>query len=142
MAVTSPSQVVTANAVRLGNSITHHHASYRRRPNQEPIFVVMDAALIVVVMKAELGGVTLRESILYIDIGDPHLLMPGFEGVQTAVSILFQEVEISEVVIDTIRSQISEHSDRRVLVDKNKTTKIATEALDTGSNGYEIEIRA
>ena len=68
----------------------------------------MDTALIVVVMKAEFGGVTFRERVLNIDICDAHLLIPGFEGVQAAVGIFFQEIEISEIVIDTIRSKISE----------------------------------
>src|SRR5438552_2154359 len=68
--------------------------------------------------------------------------MPWLERVQTAIRILLEKIETGEVVVDAVRSEISEQADTGLLFGENEATKITDELLDAGTDGNEIEVRA
>src|SRR6185369_3198191 len=60
------------------------HVSDRRGPDQKAIAIKLDAATVVVVMKAALNRVALANEILAKDVGDVHVLVARVEPIQTA----------------------------------------------------------
>src|ERR1700752_3041459 len=116
------------------------HAN-RRGTRKETVVVVMHARLVLVIVDAELGRVTGVDEILQIKIRNNHLLVPQPERVEAAVGVLLEEIEIRRVVLPAVRVQVSKKSQAGLLVDKNKSAKIAGKTLDSRSHRYEIVVR-
>src|SRR4029077_1965397 len=102
----------------------------------------MDGGVVFVVVYAELPRIPLEEEILPVEIGDDDFLVSQRERVQPAISIFFQEVEVSNVVLIEIGFQVAEKSDAGLFVHENEPTEIAVEPLDARANGNEIIVRA
>src|SRR5205807_1138283 len=85
-----PPEVIGPDAVRYRRSIGHNNSADWRRTYQEAVLVVMDVGLIIVVVEAEFGRVAPCEEVLNVNVGDPNLLVPGFERIQPTVRVLFQ----------------------------------------------------
>ena len=72
--------------------ISVYHSAGGRRTDQKPIVIVVNAGVVAVVVKAELGGVAPGKKILYVDVGDVNLLSTILKFVQAAVRILLETV--------------------------------------------------
>src|ERR1039458_3175273 len=140
VAVTGPAQVVGTNTV-LQNALIHHQPD-GRGPDEEPIVVEVNRGVVAVVMETEFRGIALGQEILNVHVPDVDLLMARFEGVQTAVRVFLQKIEPGQVVVDPVRTQISEDADAGLLFGENKSTEIADELLNARPDGDEIKIRA
>ena len=101
VAVAGPADVRGMNAVRL-NHATRKHFANRRRAYEKTVVVVVDGGIVLVVMNAQLRGVTLEQEILAKHIGDNHLLIAQRHRIQAAVGILFEEIEVGNVVLPPI----------------------------------------
>src|SRR5262249_7606913 len=64
------------------------------------------------------------------------------EGVQSAVGIFLEEIEVGGVVFETIGTEIAEEANAGLLVDEEKTAEVGVELLDAGADGDEIVIGA
>src|SRR5579872_7307257 len=137
--VAGPAQIIGANAV-LKNAVIHHYAN-RGRARQEPIVIEVNGGIVSVVMETEFCGVAFEKRILNVDVSDINLLMARIEGVQTAVRVFFQKIKVRQVVIDPVRTQISEKPHSRLLFRENKSAKIAHELLNSCADRNEIKIR-
>ena len=62
VAVARPSQIVSTNVVRMNCAV--HHRAHRLRTNQKTVVVVVNTGVVMVVVEAEFGRVTLSEKIL------------------------------------------------------------------------------
>src|ERR1700689_5784152 len=101
VAVSGPSNVRGVDAVRMQNALRENCAD-RGWPNQKTIVVVMNGGIVFFVVNAELPRVPLKEEILTINVSDDYLLVPHRHGIQTAVGIFFEEVEIGEIVLPAV----------------------------------------
>src|SRR5580692_3205013 len=131
--VAGPAQIRRANFVGLKNS-------HRRGPHEKPVSVVLHARVVLVVVNAKFGRVARLHEILHIKIRDDHLLVPQLETVQAAVGVLFEKIEIGGVVFPAVRVKVSEKAYARLLVDKNKSAKIAGKTLDSRAHRKEIVV--
>ena len=103
----------------------------------------MKTGVVFVERADEFRGVAGKEKILEIDIAENDLLMAAVEsGVEAAVGIFFEEIEIGGVVFDAIAVQIAEDADGGLFIDEKKAAKIGVELLDAGAHGNEIVIGA
>ncbi len=62
------------------------------------------------------------------------------EGVEAAVGIFLEEVEIGDVVFDAIAVEVTEDAQGRFFVDKKKAAEVGVELLNAGARGDEIVI--
>ena len=92
-------------------------------------------------MHAHLRCVSREQEILAIRVGDDDLLIAQRHGIQPAVGVLLQKIEIGDVVLPAIRIEIAEDTQARLLFDEQKTAKIAIESLNARTYRDEIEIR-
>src|SRR5947209_12688408 len=74
-------------------------------------------------------------------IPDVNLLVPRIERVEAAIGILFKKIKIRQIVVNSVRPQISEQADTRLFLSENKATKITDKRLDACTNGNKIKIR-
>ena len=112
------------------------------RPHQKTVFVVVKAGIVAVVEETEFRGVSLGKEILDIKIADINLLVSLVEGVQAAVSVFFEEIKVSQVVVKAVGAQVAEEANSGLLLGEKESAKIAGELLDSGADGNEIEVRA
>ena len=75
-------------------------------------------------------------------IRESDLLVAKREGIERAIGIFFEEIEIGGVVFEAIGAEIAEEPEARLLVDEQETAKIGVELLDAGTEAHEIIIRA
>src|SRR5208283_1754755 len=108
VAVAGPAQIIGANGVRLRDPVGYDYASYWSRTHQETIGVKVNRGIVLVGKKTEFRGVALGKKVLNVNVGHLHLLFARLEGIETTVGVLLQHVEIHEVVIDAVRTEISE----------------------------------
>src|SRR5271155_3093804 len=101
VAVSRPSNVDGMDAVRMQNALRENRAN-RGGADQKTIVVVMNGGVVFIVVNAELRRVTLKEEVLAINVSDDHLLIPEFHGIQTAVGVFFEKVEIGEIVLPAV----------------------------------------
>ena len=66
--------------------------------------------------------------------------MAALERIEPAIGVLFQELEIGEVVLDTAGVQIAENTDSGLLIHKKKPTEVGIELLNTCANTDEIVV--
>ncbi len=93
-------------------------------------------------MEAEFGRVALGQEILNIKIGDVYLLMALVKGVQPAVGVLLEEVEVGKVVVEAVGAQVAEKPDARLLLREEKAAEVADELLNSGADRDKVEVRA
>src|SRR5215475_12473483 len=93
-------------------------------------------------MKTEFVSVTFGQEILNVHVRHIHLLASVLERVQTAVRILFEEVEPRQVVGDAIRAQVAEQPNAGLFFGKKEAAEIAGELLNSGAQSNKIIIRA
>src|SRR5271163_2506170 len=139
--IARPAEVGGVNAVCFDLVVEDDHAN-GRRAHQETVVVVMNSALIVVITHAELRGIALKEKILPVCIGDNHLLISSRPGIEPAVGVLLEQIEVSQVVLPAIRIQIAEKSHAGLFVHEQKAPEIGVEFLNARANGHKIKIRA
>src|SRR5690349_5732096 len=96
----------------------------RRRPHEEAIAIELNAASIVVVMKAALYRVTLAYEILVKDVGDVNVLVARVETVEAAVRVLFEHREIRAVELIMIVVECAEHACAKVVIGKDKPAEV------------------
>src|ERR1700730_17800901 len=108
--------------------------------DQKAVVVIMGAALVMVVMEADLRRVTRKEEVLAVVIEDQRILMPVRERVQKAVGIFFGLIEINQVELVAIGKSRAEQADRAIRVIENETAKVAVELLRAGTDRHEIVI--
>src|ERR1700676_2350695 len=106
VSVAGPAQIVGANAM-LQDAVAHYLAD-RRRPDQKSVVVVMNRRIVAVEMETEFCGVTFGQKVLNIDIADVNLLVARFKGIEPAVCVFLQKIKISQVVVNSVRTQVSE----------------------------------
>src|ERR1700722_14935826 len=141
VALAGPTDVRGMNAVRL-NHATRKHFANRRRAHEKTVVVVVDGGIVLVVMNAQLRGVTLEQEILAKHVGDDHLLITERHGIQAAVGILFEEIKIRDVVLPPIRIEIAEDADARLLFHKQETAEVAIKSLNAGAHRDKVVIWA
>src|SRR6185437_9966807 len=112
-----------------------------RGPDEEAVTIKLDAASIVVVVKAALDRVALANEILAEDVCDVNVLMARVETVETAVRVFLQHREVRAVELVTIIVERAKHARAEIVVGKNKTAEVGDERLDTSAHGNEIVIR-
>ena len=114
----------------------------RLGPRDDPVVVVVGGGIVFIKVVAELGRITLKQEILDVKIGDRHLLMPVVEGVQPAVGVLLQMIEVCEVVLVFVGFQVAENPESGLFFRIDKAAKIALELLNTRAYRDEIVVRA
>ena len=141
VAVAGPTDVRGMNAVRLDHAARKHFAN-RRRTHEKTVVVVMDGGIVFVVVNAQLRGVTLEQEILAKHVGDDHLLIAQRHRIQAAVGILFEEIEVRDVILPPIRIEIAEDADAWLFFHKQETAEVAIESLNAGAHRDKIVVRA
>src|SRR6202451_3219134 len=102
----------------------------------------MNRGVVLVVMHAQLRGVAREQKILAVRIGNDDLLITQRHGIQAAVSVLLQEIEIGDVILPPIRIQVAEQTHTRLLFHEQEAAKVAIEGLNASAHRNEIVIRA
>src|ERR1041385_13481 len=102
----------------------------------------MGTWVIVIKVKAEERGVTFPLGILPVEISHKHLLVPEVWRVQFAIGVFLEHLEICRVELIPIIGIIPEEANAKVGVAENKTSEIAHERLDAGSDRGRVEIGA
>src|SRR5260370_41798863 len=99
-----PTEIADADGARnrSGSRIMVHNISYRSRPHQKSVVIIVYRRVVLVPGDNKFGGVARKEKILQIDIAQHHLLVAAIECIQSTVGIFFQELEVSGVVFDLI----------------------------------------
>src|SRR5207245_8031755 len=108
-----------------------------RGTNEEAVVIVVGLAVVAAVVKAELGGIPLRQEILDIEVRDGHLLPAAMQFVEAAVGVLLEKVEKRAVVFEATRRQRAEHADARLLDHRDEAAKVSAELLDARAHRYE-----
>src|SRR5208337_1260172 len=139
--VAGPAQIIGANGVRLGNSVRYYHAPDRSRTHQETVGVKVNRGIVLVGKKAEFRGVALGKKVLNVNVGNLYLLFTRLEGIETAVGVLLQHVEVGEVVVDAVRTQVPEYSHSRLLIREDEAAEVAGELLNSGTDRHEVKVR-
>src|ERR1700752_3145506 len=111
MTITAKPQI--ANLDRMRPNIANQCRTY-----QKPIPVELDAASIVVVMKASLDRVALANKILAKDVGDVDVLMARVETIKTTVGILLKHREVCAIELVAIVIKRAEDSPAEVVIGK------------------------
>src|SRR4051794_2065361 len=78
------------------------HVANRRGPHEETIAIELNAASIVVVMKAALDRVALADEILAKEVCDVNVLMARVETIEAAVRVFLEHGEVCTVELVTI----------------------------------------
>jgi hypothetical protein len=100
------------------------------------------AAVVFIKGEDEFGGVAEKKEILQIEVREGDLLVAKREGVERAVGVFLEEIEIGSVVFEAIGAEIAEEAEAWLLVDEEEAAKIGVELLDAGTNGDEIVVGA
>src|ERR1700687_5965988 len=91
MAIARPSQVIGLYVVSPDRSVDN--TSYWRGAHEKPVVIKMQAAIIAVVVEAELGGISLGQKILHVNVGNTDFLSPILQRVEPTVGVLLEKVE-------------------------------------------------
>src|SRR6267143_1967220 len=142
VAAAEPAEIADANAVEdgAGAGILVDDIADRRRADQESVVVIAEAGIIFVPGGDELQGVAGKKEILQVNVAQKDLLVTTVEGVEAAVGIFLEEVEIGDVVFDAIAVEVTEDAQGRFFVDKKKAAEVGVELLNAGARGDEIVI--
>ena len=101
----------------------------------------MNGRVVLVGKKTEFRGVALRKEVLNVNVSNLYLLLARLEGVETAVGVLLQHVEVGQVVVDAVRTQVPEDSHSRLFIREDEAAKVAVELLNAGSDRHEVKVR-
>ena len=143
VAAAEPAKISDANAVQHRADALIDDVADGRGAHQETVVVVVEARVVFVECADKFRGVAGKEKILEIDIAENDLLMAAVEGgVEAAVGIFFEKIEIGGVVFDAVAVKIAEDADGGLFVDEKKSAKIGVELLDSGAHGNEIVVGA
>ena len=97
--------------------------------HEKTVLVVLDAGLVVVVMKARLHRMAGPDEVLAIVVGDEDVLAAVIEGVEKTVGVLFPLVEDGDIELIAVCLPRSKEADRTVQVAEDETPEIARERL-------------
>lgn len=148
VAVAGPSEVIGSNAVSLDAAeracwfIAVDDQTDGCWADEESVVVEMHAGIVTVVMKAELSGVSLREEILNVNVGDINLLMARVEGIQSTIGIFLEQVEPGRVPRNAVRFEIAEQTNAGLFFGEEKSAKVARELLNSSAHGHEVIVHA
>lgn len=134
MAIAGESEVISIDFVRAKDADGI-------RPDKKVIAIEFNAWLVVVVVKAELCGVTRKDEVLSEVVEDDGILVAVIKGVQQAVCVFFGLVKPNHIELISVGQSCAKESDSAVGVCKDKTSKVAHERLRAGSDGEEVVIR-
>src|SRR5205823_6259879 len=118
-----PAEVVDLLVLALGQ-----HAADRLRADEEPVLVVLDAAVVEVRVEADLGRVAGEKEVLPEQVRDEDLLVAEVERVQPAVRVLLDLVEEREVVLPAVVVPVAEQAYARLVVTEQKPLEVADES--------------
>src|SRR5882762_3251118 len=143
VSATEPAEVTNANTMknRACPGILIDHVADRRRANQKAVVVIMHAGIILIPGADELRRVAGEKEILQINATEEHLLVAAFDGVEAAVRVLLEELEIREVVLDAVGMEISKDAHGGLLIHEKEPAKIRVELLNPRARGNKIVIR-
>src|SRR6185369_7537775 len=116
--------IVATNLMRYGKSEDG-------RTHRESVLIVMERLVVTIVMVAEFYRVALLESILPVQVGYIDLLIACIEGVQAAVGILLEHLEVGQVELVPICFEVAEQTSAKVAIVEDETAEVAVEALYT-----------
>jgi hypothetical protein len=130
-----PAEIADADAVRdrAGTGILVDDVTDRGGAHEEAVVVVVDAAVVFAPGDDKFGGVAGKEKILEIDIGEEELLVAEGEGVERAVSIFFEKIEVGRVVFDLVGVEVAEEAETGLFVDEEEAAEVSVELLDAGA---------
>src|SRR5581483_1717482 len=116
------------------------HVTYQRGPHEKSVAVVLHAATVVVIERAGLNRVALANEVLSKNIRNVNILLPPIETIQTAVRVLLELREVSEIILNVIIVGAAEDARAEVVVRKNEATKIRDKGLNTDSRRNEVKV--
>src|SRR6185312_4132924 len=122
------------------NAMWRDHAN-RFGPGDDSVVVEINRGVILIEVVAELGGISLEEKVLNVEVGNHHLLMTIVKCIQAAVGVLLQVIEVGQVVFEAIRLQIAKNAQSRLLFVVDESPKIALELLNSRAHGDEVVVR-
>src|SRR2546423_241989 len=131
VSVAGPAEIVSLH-VMVGD------CADRRWPRNETILVVMSAGVIEIGQKAQLARITFPNQILSENVSYVNLLFAPTELIQVRVSVLFEHIEGSDVVLPAVVVVIAENTNAEVGIIENEAAKIAHERLDARPHRNEI----
>ena len=102
----------------------------------------MDRRVVVAPVETELRGISLEAGVLNIEVRHADLPISALEGVQTAVSVFFQQVEEGGVVLEAVGAQVAKDTNAILFIGKDEAAEVGGELLDSGADGDEIIVRA
>src|SRR6266404_3058236 len=105
------------------------HGADRRRPGDEPVFVVMPAVVVEVADERELPGVAFPNQVLPENIRDVDLLLARVEFVEIGIRVLLAHVERGEIVLPAIVVVVPENPDAEIRIVENESAKNTKEQL-------------
>src|SRR5437870_4873029 len=142
VAAAEPAEIPNANAVknRTRAGILVDDVADGRGPDEEAVVVVMQAGVVLIPRGDKFRGVAGEEEILQIDVAQNDLLMAAVKRIEATVGVLFDEVEVRQIVLDAIAVEIAKNAQSRLLVNKKEAAKICVELLDAGARGDEIVV--
>ena len=111
-----------------------------RGANEKAVVVIVEAGIVFVPGGDEFRGVTGKNEVLQVHVAEKDLLVAPVEGVESAVGIFFEELKIGDVVFDAITVEVSENTQGRFFVDKEKPTEVGVELLDAGARRDEVVV--
>src|SRR5262249_32478830 len=133
MSVSGPTQIRCLYPVR-------REVSDQRWSNEKPILVEVTARPIVVVMKAELRGVSPLQSVLPEEVCYEHRLIAKVRRVRLAVFVLLEHVEVSGVELISVVAVVAKRPDPKIGVAEYEPSKVAYERLDSYAYRRRIEV--
>src|SRR5947209_13144772 len=112
MPIARPTEIADVQLVWLKNAVGVW-------ADEKAVLIVMRVRIVMVVMHAELRRVARPDEILAIVVRDENSLPAILEGVQIAVGVFFQFVEIDDVELIAIGQARAEQADAAVYIVKD-----------------------
>src|SRR5436190_1245596 len=100
--VDSPYVSVAGNACIACAYLMRQRKSDGRGPNQKAVLVDVECGLVVVVKRAEIQIVAARDEVVPIKIRHVYRLIAMPPSIQTAIGVLFEQIEVGEIVLEDV----------------------------------------
>src|SRR6266850_641032 len=110
------------------------------RTDQKTVAVIFHAAPVVVVKQASLDRIALANEVLAENVCDVDVLMARVEAVKATVRVLLQHREVGGVELNAIVVCRAKKAQAKIVVGKDKATKVRNEGLDPSAHGNEIVV--
>ena len=111
---------VAGEAHVLGHHLVGLGQADGRGSRQDAVLVVVEVGLVLALVEAGRHRVAGRQEVLAEDVGDGHLLLALLEGVELAVGVLLEEVEVDRVVLPPVARGVAEEARAQVGVAEDR----------------------